>query len=60
MGKGDPKKLRGKMSSYAFFCANLPGGAQEEAPGCFCQFLRVLQEVLREVEDHFCLRKEEI
>ncbi|XP_051037865.1 high mobility group protein B1-like [Phodopus roborovskii] len=49
MGKGDPKKLRGKMSSYAFFGLR---GTQEEAPGCFRQLLRVLQEMLREVEDH--------
>jgi hypothetical protein len=47
IGKGDPKKPRGKNVLMFTLCAKLLGGKQEEAPGCFCELLEVLQELLR-------------
>lgn len=44
MGKGDPNKLRGTMSSSAFFLQPCWEGTQEEAPWLLDQLCQVLKE----------------
>lgn len=49
MGKGDPKKQRGKISSYTLLVQACQEEPQRKHPMLHL-LLRVFQEVLREVE----------
>ncbi|KAI4561594.1 hypothetical protein MJG53_016648 [Ovis ammon polii x Ovis aries] len=51
MGKGDPNKPRGKMSSYAFFVQTCREEHKKKHPDSSVNFA-VFQEMFREMEDH--------
>ncbi|KAI4548434.1 hypothetical protein MG293_000764 [Ovis ammon polii] len=51
MGKGDPNKPRGKMSSYAFFVQTCREEHKKKHHDSSVNFA-VFQEMFREMEDH--------
>lgn len=56
-GQRRPQQAAGQDVLVRVLRADLPRGAQEEAPGLLGQLRRVFPEVLGEMEDNVCKRK---
>ena len=50
---GQGRQAEGPHDGVRVLCTNVPGGAQEEAPGGECDLCRVLEKVRRAVEGQY-------